>query len=156
MLVPPRELAGVIDNIGLPVSGINISYGNSAPIGPADADILISLKGGHRATAEYVRALRQSLPREFPNATFAFLPADMVTQILNFGLPAPIDIQIVGFKRDENREHALRLLDRIKRVSGVTDARIQQPTNQPELNIAVDCTRATTFGLSEGDVGPIM
>ena len=151
-LIPPRDLGRVIDNIGLPVSGINISYSNSAPIGPADADVLIDLKSGHRATEEYVRLLRERLPREFPGATFAFLPADMVTQILNFGLPAPIDVQVVGFKRDENRAYALELLERIQRVSGVTDARIQQPTNQPELRVTVDRTRAQELGLTERDV----
>ncbi|MDP9087540.1 MAG: efflux RND transporter permease subunit [Pseudomonadota bacterium] len=151
-LIPPRDLGGVIDNIGLPVSGINISYSNSAPIGPADADVLVNLKEGHRATEEYVQLLRERLPREFPTATFSFLPADIVTQILNFGLPAPIDVQVIGFKRDENREYALKLLDKIKRVSGVTDARIQQPVNQPELRISVDRTRAQELGFTERDV----
>ncbi len=151
-LIPPRDLGGVVDNIGLPVSGINITYSNSAPIGPADADILINLRPGHRATADYVRLLRERLPRAFPAATFAFLPADIVTQILNFGLPAPIDVKVIGFKRDANRAYAVALLERLRHVSGVTDARIQQPVNQPELRVIVDRTRAQELGFTERDV----
>ena len=151
-LIPPRDLRGVVDIIGLPISGINISYSNSAPIGPADADILIDLKPGHRATEKYVQLLRERLRREFPSAAFAFLPADMVSQILNFGLPAPIDVQVVGYKRDDNRDYALKLLERIVHVPGVADARIQQPTNQPEFRVTVDRTRAGELGFTERDV----
>jgi len=151
-VIPPAALGSIIDNIGLPVSGINISYSNSAPIGPADADILISLKQGHPGTEGYVRQLRERLPELFPSTNFAFLPADIVTQILNFGLPAPIDVQVVGFKRDENRAYALALLQRIRRVAGIADARIQQPTNQPELRVAVDRSRAQELGFTERDV----
>ncbi|MEP6883798.1 MAG: efflux RND transporter permease subunit [Gammaproteobacteria bacterium] len=151
-LVPSRELHGVVDNIGLPVSGINISYSNSAPVGPADADILITLKEGHRPTADYVRMFRELLPQRFPGATFAFLPADIVTQILNFGLPAPIDVQIVGFKRDENRIYAQKLIDKIKHIPGIADLRVQQSFNQPELRVNVDRTRASEVGLTERDV----
>ncbi|MEP6546134.1 MAG: efflux RND transporter permease subunit [Gammaproteobacteria bacterium] len=151
-LVPRGELQGIVDNIGLPVSGINISYSNSAPVGPADADILVTLKEGHRPTADYVRMLRELLPQRFPSATFAFLPADIVTQILNFGLPAPIDVQIVGFKRDENRIYAQKLLDKIKHIPGIADLRVQQSFNQPELHVNVDRTRAGELGLTERDV----
>jgi multidrug efflux pump subunit AcrB len=151
-LIPADELQGMVDNIGLPVSGINISYSNSAPIGPADADILISLREHHRPTAEYVRMLRERLPQDFPDATFAFLPADIVTQILNFGLPAPIDIQVIGFKRDENRVYAERLVDKIKHIPGIADLRLQQVFNQPELRIDVDRTRAGRLGLTERDI----
>ena len=95
-IIPPKELSGIIDNIGLPYSGLNLSYSTSAPIGPGDADIMVSLNGDHRPTADYLHDLRMSLPKRFPGVTFSFVPADIVTQILNFGLPAPIDIQIVG------------------------------------------------------------
>jgi multidrug efflux pump subunit AcrB len=151
-LVPPEELHGVVDNIGLPVSGINISYSNSAPIGPADADILITLNEDHRPTTDYVRMFREQLPQRFPSATFAFLPADIVTQILNFGLPAPINVQVVGFKRDENREYAQKLIGKIKHIPGIVDLHIQQAFNQPELRINVDRTRAGEVGLTERDV----
>jgi multidrug efflux pump subunit AcrB len=151
-IVPPAELQGVVDNIGLPVSGINISYSNSAPTGPADADILITLKPNHRPTADYVRMFRELLPQKFPTATFAFLPADIVSQILNFGLPAPIDVQVIGFKRDENRVYAQKVMDQIKHIPGIADLRIQQSFNQPELRVNVDRTRAGELGLTERDI----
>ncbi len=151
-LIPADELQSVVDNIGLPVSGINISYGNSAPIGPADTDILVTLQRHHRPTAEYVRILREQLPQRFPGATFAFLPADMVTQILNFGLPAPIDVQVIGFKRDENRDYAQQVVEKIKHIPGIVDLRIQQAFNQPELYVNVDRTRASELGITERDV----
>ncbi len=155
-MIPANELKSVVDNIGLPVSGINITYSNSAPIGPADADILISLNEDHHPSAGYVAQLREALPREFPSASFAFLPADIVSQILNFGLPAPIDIQVIGFKRDENRAYAERILKRIKRIAGITDLRIQQAFDQPELHVDVDRTRAEELGLTERDVATSM
>ncbi|MDR3386207.1 MAG: efflux RND transporter permease subunit [Rudaea sp.] len=155
-VIPADELKSVVDNIGLPVSGINITYSNSAPIGPADADILISLNQDHRPSADYVAQLREQLPREFPGASFAFLPADIVSQILNFGLPAPIDIQVIGFKRDENRAYAEHIMSRIKRIAGITDLRIQQAFNQPELHVDVDRTRAQQLGLTERDVADSM
>jgi multidrug efflux pump subunit AcrB len=155
-VIPSGELSSVVDNIGLPVSGINITYSNSAPIGAADADILISLNQGHQPTADYVTQLREQLPREFPGASFAFLPADIVSQILNFGLPAPIDIQVVGFKREENRAYAAHIMSRIKRIAGIADLRIQQAFNQPELRVDVDRTRAQQMGLTERDVATSM
>ncbi|HEX6833096.1 MAG TPA: efflux RND transporter permease subunit [Rudaea sp.] len=151
-VIPAAELKSVVDNIGLPVSGINIAYSNSAPIGPADTDILISLNEDHAPGAQYIAQLHERLPREFPSATFSFLPADIVSQILNFGLPAPIDIQVIGFKRDENRAYAQKLLARIKRIPGIADLRIQQAFNQPELRVDVDRKRALEMGLSERDV----
>ncbi len=141
-VIPADQLKSVVDNIGLPVSGINIAYSNSAPIGPADTDILISLNADHAPSAGYIATLRDRLPREFPAATFSFLPADIVSQILNFGLPAPIDIQVIGFKRDENRAYAEALLGRIKRIPGIVDVHIQQAFNQPELRVNVDRVRA--------------
>jgi multidrug efflux pump subunit AcrB len=151
-LIPAAELGSLVDNIGLPVSGINITYSNSGVIGPADADILVTLNEGHAATDGYIRRLRELLPAAFPGTTFSFLPADIVTQILNFGLPAPVDVQVVGFKRDENRAYALKILDEVRRVAGVADVRLQQPSNQPELLINIDRTRAGELGFSERDV----
>ncbi len=151
-LIPPQELATLVDNIGLPVSGVNITYSNSGVIGPADADILVTLNSGHAPTDGYIRALRESLPGAFPGASFSFLPADIVTQILNFGLPAPVDIQVIGFKRDDNRAYALGILDAVRHVPGVADVRLQQPTNQPEFLINVDRSRAAELGISERDV----
>jgi multidrug efflux pump subunit AcrB len=151
-VIPAAELKSVVNNIGLPVSGINIAYGNSAPIGPEDTDILISLNDDHRASADYIAALREQLPRQFPSATFAFLPADIVSQILNFGLPAPIDIQVIGFKRDENRDYAQKILARLRRIPGISDVRIQQAFNHPELRVNVDRVRAQEMGLSERNV----
>ena len=146
-IIPASQLDGMIDNIGLPISGINISYSNSAPIGAEDADILITLKGRHAATDYYVKLLRERLPRMYPQATYAFLPADMVSQILNFGLPAPIDVQVVGFKRDENQHYAQLLLSKLRYVPGIADPRMQQTFDQPVLNVKVDRIRATESAL---------
>jgi len=150
--IPPQEFAGVIDNIGLPYSGINLSYSNSAPVGTQDADIMVSLGPKHRPTADYVHDLRLKLPRAFPGATFYFLPSDMVTQILNFGLPAPIDIQVVGNDLEANRQFADKLLARVKNVSGTSDLRIQQTFNQPKLHIDVDRTKARAIGFTQREV----
>jgi multidrug efflux pump subunit AcrB len=150
--IPPADLQTVIDNIGLPSSGTNLSYNNSGAIGPADADILVSLKRGHRPTEEYVRALRQKLPELFPGTTFYFLPADIVSQILNFGLPAPIDIQVVGRKLEENRAFALALLQRLRQVPGLADLRVQQTFDQPKLDVTVDRTKAQQVGLSQREI----
>jgi CzcA family heavy metal efflux pump len=150
--IPPSEIVGVIDNIGLPYSGFNLSYSTSAPIGPGDADILVELSKDHRPTAQYVHDLRQKLAREFPGVSFYFLPADIVTQILNFGLPAPIDIQIVGRNLIANREFASHLMDQLKFIPGTSDLRIQQPFNQPKLHIEVDRTKAQQIGYTQRDV----
>jgi len=151
-LIPPSELGGIVDNIGLPVSGINLTYSNSGTIGPGDADILITLKEGHRATGDYVQALRETLPRQFPGTSFSFLPADIVSQILNFGLPAPIDVQVIGFNRDADHAYAKELMRRIRNIPGIADLRIQQAFDQPALNVAVDRARAQELGFSERDV----
>jgi len=150
--IPPGQLDSIIDNIGLPYSSINLSYSTSAPVGPADADIMVSLKADHAPTAHYVHDLRLSLAREFPGTTFAFLPADIVSQILNFGLPSPIDVQVVGHNLGANREFADRLLARIREIPGAVDLRIQQPFDQPYLHVNVDRTRAQEVGYSERDV----
>jgi multidrug efflux pump subunit AcrB len=155
-IFPADELDSIVDNIGLSVSGINMAYNNSGTIGVEDADILISLKPNHAPTADYVRAMRERLPRMFPSASFAFLPADMVSQILNFGVPAPIDLQIVGSDVQANRKYGNGLLARIRRIPGIADARIQQAFQQPTLNVNVDRSLAGLVGLSEKDAATAM
>jgi multidrug efflux pump subunit AcrB len=151
-IIPPGEIETMTDNIGMPVSGINMTYNNTGVIGPQDGDIQVKLKEGHRPTAQYVRALREQLPRIFPGMTFAFLPADIVSQILNFGAPAPIDLQIRGANINANFAYANTLLNRIRRIPGIADARIQQSPSNPTFNIDVDRTRAQYVGLTERDV----
>lgn len=151
-VIPASEVSNVLDNIGLPYSGINTSYSNSGAIGPADADIQVSLEESHHPTIGYVRRLRDELPKRFPGVIFYFLPADMVTQILNFGLPAPIDIQVTGRNVYANRVIADRLLQEIKYIPGMVDTRIQQPFNLPVLNVAIDRTKAQLVGYSARDV----
>ena len=155
-VIPPNELDSTVDNIGLSVSGINMAYNNSGTIGVEDGDILISLKPGHGPTADYVRTLRERLPREFPGTTFSFLPADMVSQILNFGAPAPVDIQIVGNDLAASRVYANSLLPRIRAISGVVDARVQQAFETPTLNVDVDRSLAGLVGLSEKDAANVL
>jgi len=150
--IPPAEFSGVIDNIGLPYSGINLSYSNSAPVGTADADIMVALSPKHRPTAGYVHDLRLKLARDFPGVTFYFLPSDMVTQILNFGLPAPIDIQVIGNNLQANRQFADTLLEKVKYVSGTADLRIQQTFDQPKFHIDVDRTKAQEIGFTQREV----
>ncbi|ACF00477.1 acriflavin resistance protein [Rhodopseudomonas palustris TIE-1] len=151
-IIPPDQIETLTDNIGMPISGINLTYNNTGVIGTQDADIQIKLKGEHRPTEQYVKILRAQLPRQFPGMTFAFLPADIVSQILNFGAPAPIDLQIRGANLPANFDYAGKLLAKIKRIPGVADARIQQSPNNPTFNIDVDRTRAQYVGLTERDV----
>ena len=150
--IPPDQLDSMVDNIGLPVSGINNAYLNTGTIGPQDGDIQVSLKEGHQPTANFAKLLRERLPREFPGTTFAFLPADIISQILNFGAPAPVDVQIVGTHKDENYDYAYKLLERIREVPGVADARIQQSQAEPTYKVAVDRARAQLLGITERDV----
>ncbi len=150
--IPPDELDTMTDNIGIPYSGINMTYNNTGVIGTQDGDIQIKLKEGHQPTDIYVKALREQLPRAFPGVTFAFLPADIVSQILNFGSPAPIDLQIRGANIDANFKYASDLLRRIRRIPGVADARIQQSPNAPAFQVNVDRTRAQYVGVTERDV----
>jgi multidrug efflux pump subunit AcrB len=150
--IPPQELSSIIDNIGLPYSGINLSYSDSAPIGSEDADILITLSAKHHPTDNYVKQLRLKLNREFPGILFYFLPADMVTQILNFGLPAPIDVQVVGLNVEANHQFAAGLLEKLKYIPGIADTRIQQPVNLPELYVNIDRTRTAELGFTQLDV----
>jgi len=150
--IPPDELGSMVDNLGLTVSGINQVYNNTGTIGPQDGDILITLKEEHRPTDEFVTRLRGSLARKFPGTTFSFLPADIISQILNFGAPAPIDIQVMGPNGEANMAYAQKLLREINKVTGVADARIQQANNYPALMVDVDRTRAKQFGITERDV----
>jgi multidrug efflux pump subunit AcrB len=151
-IIPKSELVTIIDNIGLPYSSINLSYSNSAPVGPGDADIQVSLAEHHHPTDDYVARLREELPRRFPGTEFYTLPVDMVTQILNFGLPAPIDIQIVGPNQQGDLEFAQNLLNQIKYVPGTADMRIQQPFDNPRLQVNVNRTMAQGAGLAQRDV----
>ncbi|HKB99718.1 MAG TPA: efflux RND transporter permease subunit [Terriglobales bacterium] len=150
--IPASEVQNVIDNIGLPYSGINLSYSNSAPVGSSDADILVSLAVKHHPTASYIHQLRLSLPKQFPGVSFAFLPADMVGQILNFGLPAPLDVQVVGNDLEGNRRYADALLAKMRYVPGTADLRIQQPFDQPYLNLRVERTKAEQLGFTAHDI----
>jgi multidrug efflux pump subunit AcrB len=154
--IPAKELVTILDNIGLPYSGLNLSYSTSAPIGPADADIQVQLTPDHHPTAAYVERLRAVLARQYPGVTFYMLPVDIVTQILNFGLSAPIDIQIVGPNLYGNHALAERMLDEVRYVPGAADARIQQPFNYPNMTVNVDRTRAAEIGLTQKDVAQSM
>jgi len=150
--IPAGEVQSVIDNIGLPYSGINLSYSNSAPVGTSDADILVTLSANHHPTDNYTQQLRLTLPVQFPGVEFAFLPADMVGQILNFGLPAPIDVQVVGNDLEGNRLYADSLLEKMKYVSGTADLRIQQPFDEPYLRFRVERTKAQELGFTAHDI----
>jgi multidrug efflux pump subunit AcrB len=151
-LIPASELGTVADNIGIPVSGINLAYNNTGTIGEQDGDVEISLKPGHHPTADYVAQLRARLPEQFPGVTFSFLPADIVSQILNFGAPAPIDLQVRGADLNADYTYATELLRRIRLVPGVADARIEQSQRSPVFNVDVDRSRAQYLGLNERDV----
>ena len=151
-IIPPGEIETIADNIGMPISGINMTYNNTGLIGTQDGDIQIKLREGHRPTEDYVRDLRGKLPRAFPGVSFAFLPADIVSQILNFGSPAPIDLQIRGANFAANYAYANSLLRKVRLIPGVADARIQQSPNNPGFNVDVDRTRAQYVGLTARDV----
>src|SRR3981081_3379781 len=150
--IPAKELEGMIDNIGLPVSGINLSYNDSGVSGPADADILVSLNANHKPTANYVHDLRLSLNRDYPGIIFYFLPADIVTETINFGLPAPVDIQVVGRDQMADQKVANAIADKIRHVVGAVDVRVQQPNDLQRIMFEVDRTKAATLGLTERDV----
>jgi multidrug efflux pump subunit AcrB len=154
--IPAAELSSIVDNIGLPYSGINTAYSTSAPIGPSDADIFIALQEKHHPSADYQRQLRRSLGQNFPSTTFAFLPADIVSQTLNFGLPSPIDVQIVGMNVAANHLYADDLLQRLRKIPGAVDLRIQQAGDYPRLNVTVDRTKAELFGLTQLNVASNM
>jgi multidrug efflux pump subunit AcrB len=155
-VIPPDEIETMADNIGMPISGINMTYNNTGVIGPQDGDVQIKLKEGHEPTEGYVKALREKLPAQFPGVTFAFLPADIVNQILNFGAPAPIDVEVRGANLNGNFAYANDLLAKIRHIPGVADARIQQSSRNPSFNVDVDRTRAQYVGLTERDVANSM
>jgi multidrug efflux pump subunit AcrB len=150
--IPGSEVDNILDNIGLPYSTVNFMHSTSGLIGAGDADVLVSLKKHHHATDGYVERLRETLPREYPGTTFYFVPSDIVTEVLNFGLPAPIDIQIEGADIEGNREVAAGMLREVERVPGIADARIQQAFDYPEFDVVVDRTKAAQGGYTEHDV----
>jgi len=150
--LPAGDITTITDNIGIPYSGINLSYSNSAPIGPGDADINISLATDHQAIAKDMDDLRRSLAAAYPGVTFSFLPADIVGQVLNFGLPAPIDVQVIGQRQAADLRYADQLLDRIKRVPGIADPHVQQAYDYPQFRLTVDRERAQALGLAQRDV----
>jgi multidrug efflux pump subunit AcrB len=151
-VIPEEEITTLVDNIGLPPSSINLIYNNTGVIGAQDGDIQIALRKDHAPTTDYVRKLREVLPNAFPDTVFSFPPADIVSQILNFGAPAPIDIQIRGNNLAANFEYANKMLKAIKQVPGVADARIQQSSKSPILDLKMDRTRAQEMGLTARDV----
>ncbi|HQT81802.1 MAG TPA: efflux RND transporter permease subunit, partial [Ferrovaceae bacterium] len=151
-LVPQNELDTIVDNIGLSVSGINTAYSSTGTIGPQDGDILIHLNENHHPTKEYMKKLRETLPRAFPGVSFAFLPADITSQILNFGVPAPIDIRVDGPNHDNNLKFVRAILKDIRNVPGIADLRVQQATNYPQFNVDIDRSQAKNYGLTEGDI----
>ncbi len=150
--VPQSEIHTVLDNIGLPYSGINLSYSNGGTIGTSDAEILVALNPGHRPTEEYVRKLRDELPQDFPGVEFFFQPADIVSQILNFGQPSPIDIQLSGQNYTANYAIAQQIANRMRHVPGAVDVHVQQLMDNPTLHLDVDRVRAQEVGLTERDV----
>jgi multidrug efflux pump subunit AcrB len=151
-VIPPTELAAVVDNIGTYLSSINTVYNNTGTIGESDGDIQISLNAGHAPTANYVKLLRQRLPGRFPGMTFSFLPADIVSQILNFGAPAPIDLQVRGNDLRADYAYANKLLSQMRHITGVADARIQQSAALPTIDVNMDRTRARYTGVTAADV----
>jgi len=150
--VPQKELSIILDNIGLPYSGINLSYSNAGTIGTSDAEILVNLNEDHHPTEEYVHKLRETLPRQFPGVEFFFQPADIVSQILNFGLPAPIDVQLIGNNYAQTYVMAQQIAGQLRHVPGAVDVHVQQLMNNPALYLSVDRSRAQQVGLTERDV----
>ncbi len=151
-IIPGKYIRTIVDNIDLPYSGINMAYSNTGTIGPQDADITVTLGPGHGATEGYIETLRHELPHRFPGVTFASLPADITSQVLNDGLPSSIDVQVSGTDEAADHAYAVELLHRIRRVAGVVDARIQQRYDYPQINIAIDRTLARQVGLTERNV----
>ncbi|HEX3363624.1 efflux RND transporter permease subunit, partial [Phenylobacterium sp.] len=151
-VIPPDEVNSIVDNIGMPISAVNVVYSNTGLIGYQDGDIFISLNAKHHPTAGYVKTLRERLPAAFPGATFSFPPADIISQILNFGSPAPLDLQIAGPDRQKNQAYALELLRRMQTIRGIADARMQQSMDNPQLRVDVDRSRMAQLGLTERDV----
>jgi len=151
-IIPADQLDNIIDNIGIPYSGINTSYNNTGTMSPADGDILVSLKPNHAATNKYVREIRKEMPQQFPGVTFWFPAADIVAQILNFGLSAPIDVQLIGTDRNETHAFAEKILEKIRKVPGAVDFHIQEPNNAPRLDVTVNRAKASSLGLTQLNV----
>jgi len=154
--IPPAELTSMVDNIGLPYSGINLSYSTSAPVGPGDVDVFINLAREHGSIYDYQRTLRTKLAALYPSTSFAFLPADIVSQILNFGLPSPLDVQVVGSNVAANRAYLEKLLPRFLQVPGAVDLHIQQAYDYPQINVDVDRSKAQLLGLTQQNVASNM
>ena len=152
-IVPPDQLETILDNLGVPNSGINLSYSNAGTIGTLDGEIQMSLREGHRPTDEFITALRAELPRRFPGIEFFFQPADIVTQILNFGLPAAIDVQFTGANLAENAALAADLTKSIRKIPGAVDAHVHQRMDGPILDMQMDRSRLQQFGLTAFNVG---
>ncbi len=155
-VIPADEIASIVDNVGLPYSGINLAYSISAPVGPGDADVFVTLKADHRPTANYVRDLRRRLPAAFPSTTFMFLPADIVSQTLNFGLPSPIDVQVIGSNVEANHAFTNALFQKLRAIPGLVDLRVQQARDYPKIEVEVDRNKAQLVGLTEHDVAANM
>jgi multidrug efflux pump subunit AcrB len=151
-VIPPRQIANILDNIDMPISGVNLAYQNTGSIGPQDADIVVTLSEDHRPSDYYIAILRKQLPRRFPGATFAFLPADITSKILNFGLPSPIDIMVSGPHQKENYAYMRKLFKKVRKIPGFVDVRIQQEFNYPQLNIHIDRSLAKLVGINTRDL----
>ena len=151
-IIPARDLATIVDNVGLNQSPVNMLYNNSGTVGLQDADMFISLNKGHAPTADYVRTMRERLPRLFPQVTFSFPPPDITSQILNFGAPAPLNVQIAGNRLEETEAFGFRILREIRKIPGLVDARMQQSSNLPQLKVDADRSRMSQMGLTERDV----
>ncbi|PTR34967.1 multidrug efflux pump subunit AcrB [Luteibacter sp. OK325] len=151
-VIPPDQLDAIIDNIGLPLSGVNLVYSSSGTIGSQDGDIQIVLRQGHRPAADFMKRLRETLPRQFAGTQFAFLPSDMTSQILNFGSPSPLDVSVAGRDRKANEAYAQALMKELRKIDGIVDVRLQQSSSYPQLNVKVDRIRADSLGITERDV----
>jgi multidrug efflux pump subunit AcrB len=150
--IPPDQIENFVDNIDLPVSGINTAYSNTGTIGPEDADILLTLKGDHPSTHDLIKQLRTELPHHFPGMIFYFSPADITTQVLNFGTPAPLDVMVIGQDREGGHIYARDLLKRIRDVPGIVDARVQQRVDYPQINVDADRSLAVLVGPTQRNV----
>ncbi|MBV9672169.1 MAG: efflux RND transporter permease subunit [Verrucomicrobia bacterium] len=151
-IIPASQLGGIIDNLGIPYSGINLSYNTTGTISAADGDILVSLKEKHDPTNRFVREIRRRIQQQFPDVGIWFPPSDIVAQVLNFGLPAPINVQIQGLNKQANFQFATRLMAKMKTVPGLVDLRVQEPNNVPRIDVNVDRSRASLLGLQEQNV----
>ena len=151
-VIPSNQLSGIIDNEGIPYSGINTSYNTTGTVSSADGDILVSLNKGHEPTDKFIRLIRQRLHHDFPDVTYWFPADDIVSQVLNFGLPAPIDVQITGADSAGNSVVANELAQKIRSVAGAVDVRVEEPTDVPQLDITVDRTKASMLGITQQEV----